>query len=104
MAGPEPGAGRALFGLRRRGRAIEGVICELLAPGGDRAVARALLRRVVRLAQPDYLIRLGAGWITRDGFAHLPRMGPVLACRPLAGTSTPPLKDWALTMGDVELL
>jgi hypothetical protein len=41
--------------------------------------------------------------VARDGFFRLPRVGPVLACRPLDDSPAPDLARWALNLGDVEL-
>jgi GNAT superfamily N-acetyltransferase len=98
-----PGAGLAVFRRRPRGRAVEGVLCDVLVPEGDASTARHLVRRVAHLADADYLIRLDRHTVTRDGFVRLPRVGPMLACRPLDASPVPPLAAWALTMGDVEL-
>jgi len=98
-----PAAGLAVFRLRRRGRAVEGVLCDVLTPGGDQPTARRLVRQVARVAGADYLIRLDRRTVTRDRFVRLPRVGPVLACRPLSTSPAPGLPEWALTMGDVEL-
>ena len=99
----DPAHGFAIFRLRRRGSAVEAVVSEVLVPGGDRAVAGALLARVAA-ASADYLIRLGSDGVTTRGFVRLPHMGPVLVGRSLGNTAVPESAGWALTMGDVELL
>jgi GNAT superfamily N-acetyltransferase len=114
-----PGAGLVIFRLRRRGRAVEAVICDLFVPpagGAGGEIVSALLRGVARGTAADYLIQIasspfghgagppfGAG-VTRRRFVRLPQTGPVLACRPLDGFVPPALGEWSLTMGDVELL
>jgi GNAT superfamily N-acetyltransferase len=100
-AGPE--AGFAVFRRRRRGRAVEGVLCDLVVPEGSPAAAAELLRQVDRAAEVDYLLRLDRRRVTRGPFVRLPKVGPVLACRPLDASPAPGLTGWALTMGDVEL-
>ena len=95
--------GVAVFRRRRRGDAVEGVVCEVLAPHGDRRAVAELLRRVRSAADADYLLRLDPRPVTRGPFVRLPRVGPVLACRTLGTASAPDLSGWALTMGDVEL-
>jgi GNAT superfamily N-acetyltransferase len=100
----EPQLGMAVFRLRPRGRAVEAVICETLVPYGDRRLGRTLMQQIANLAAPDYLIRLSGPGTLRDGFARLPHLGPVLAYRPVEGSSKPPVQNLALTMGDVELL
>ena len=127
LHGSNPSAGLVIFRLRRRGRAIEAVICDLFVPpavGGGDEIARALLRRVARGTAADYLIQIAnlpfghgppfpfghgagipfGGGVTRRRFVRLPQTGPVLACRPLDGFVPPAFGEWALTMGDVELL
>ena len=111
-----PSAGLVVFRLRRRGRAVEAVVCDVLAPMTDGlivpadGIARGLLRRVARGTAADYLIQISssgphsAAGVTRRRFVRLPQTGPVLACRPLDGSAPPALGEWALTMGDVELL
>jgi len=95
--------GLAVFRRRRRGDAVEGVVCDVLAPDGDPRAEADLLRRVRRAADADYLLRVDRRAVTRGPFVRLPRVGPVLACRTLGTASAPDLSGWALTMGDVEL-
>jgi hypothetical protein len=106
--------GVAVFRLRRRGRAVEAVVGDVLVPahaGPD--AAGALVRRIGRSSAADYVLQLGrpragkegaARGVTRASRVRLPQTGPVLACRPLDGSTPPALERWALTMGDVELL
>lgn len=103
LQGASPDAGLAIFRRRPRGRAVEVVVCDVLAPGGDRSVTRSLVRRTARAAEGDYLIRIAREIATRDPFVRVPRVGPVLACRSLDATAVPGLAAWSLTMGDVEL-
>jgi GNAT superfamily N-acetyltransferase len=91
--------GLALFRVRRRGTANEAVLCEVLAPDGDRAHARWLARDVARTAEADYLVRVAS---RRDACVPLPRQGPILTWRPLRSLSEPGHR-WNLTLGDVEL-
>jgi hypothetical protein len=78
---------------------------ETLVPGDADAGAteRALLDRLARSREADYLIRLQER-VTRDRFLRLPYVGPVLVCRSLLDASLPDRPGWALSMGDVELL
>lgn len=97
-------SGIAVFRLRRRGRALECVLCEVLVPGDNRGARRALLRSVARECGADYVIQTGANLVDRRGFVRLPGQGPILTWCPLA--PDPPgrrLSDWSVTMGDVEL-
>jgi GNAT superfamily N-acetyltransferase len=95
--------GVAVFRRRCRGRAIEGVICDVLAPRGDKEAARALIRRVARAAAADYVLRIDRRFITADPFVGIPRVGPVLTCRSLDMSPTPRRDDFSLSMGDIEL-
>jgi hypothetical protein len=92
--------------VRPRGRAIEAVLCELLVRSGDRTMARHLVGRIARDTGADYVI--GTATSAATG-APLPlplrSQGPVLTWRAVAADARqPPLPNWQLTMGDVELL
>ena len=96
--------GCVAFRLRRRGRAVEAVICDLLLPGRRQDAARKLLRQVSGKTRADYLLRLDTPAAVGGRFVRVGSMGPTLVCRPLAGDRD--LLDpraWALDMGDVEL-
>jgi GNAT superfamily N-acetyltransferase len=95
--------GVAVFRIRRRGRATEVVLCDVLVPDGDANLERALARRVAHLGGADYVLRIGARPVTADPFLRIPRIGPVLACRSLTTSAPTALSAWQLTMGDVEL-
>lgn len=96
--------GLAVFRVRRRGGATEAALCEVLAPGGDRRAAAALERLVARAGEADYVIRLDRRPLTRSGYVRLPRQGPVLTWRPVAGAGARPTpRELDLTLGDVEL-
>src|SRR3954470_5449707 len=77
--------GFAVFRRRRRGRAVEAVLCDVIAPAGDVSTTRTLIRRVAATAEADYVIRIDGRMVTVDPFVRLPRVGPVFACRPLDG-------------------
>ena len=94
----DPSAGGVIFRVRRRGAGLEAVIAELLVPSAR--VGIGLLRRVVAETGADYAIGLRTG--PSAGLLPLPGQGPLLTGRPLA-RAVPPAKDWALTMGDIEL-
>lgn len=102
LRGSSPADGLVVFRLRRRGRAIEAAVCDVLAP--DPAVGRALLRRVARQTDASYLLRIGGPLLSRDPFVRIPRAGPILTCRRLDGAPVPARSDWGLALGDVELL
>ena len=96
--------GCAVFRLRRRGKAVEAVVCDVLAPRADVPRTRELVALVAGERSADYLIRLGCDGVAANRFVPVPRMGPVLTCLPLDGSPAPALADWRLSMGDVELL
>jgi hypothetical protein len=94
--------GFAVFHLRRRGRAVEATVCDVLVPGGDRDVGRDLMRRIADLTRADYLLRVD-GRRRAPGFVPLPGTGPVVTFRTLDGRAGPEWRDVAFTMGDLEL-
>jgi predicted N-acetyltransferase YhbS len=96
--------GVVIFRLRSRGDAIEATVCDVLVPGDDTSRSRALVAAVAGERRADYLIRLRSDGVAARGFVPLPRMGPVLTCRPLADERVPPRSAWSLSLGDVELL
>lgn len=84
---------------RRRGAATE---LALVATFGDARAADRLAARTARTAGADYVIRIGprqkgSSWLP------LPGGGPVLTWRALNDAGTPPLANWAVSLGDVEL-
>jgi GNAT superfamily N-acetyltransferase len=97
-------AGLAVFRLRRRGAAVECALCDVIVPAGDTGARRALLRSVVRQCGADYVIRIDGRAIDGTGFVRAPMQGPILVHKPLApGVPGASLRDWSLTLGDVEL-
>jgi GNAT superfamily N-acetyltransferase len=101
-AGPTVEDGAVVFRLRRRGRASEAVICDLLVPGDERKLRGELCRRVVAVAGVDYAIRIGRAR-SAGGFVALPGQGPTLMWRGLTDRTMPTLRRWDLGLGDVEL-
>jgi hypothetical protein len=104
LSGSTLADGCVVFRLRRRGPALEMVVCDTLIPGGDGATARRLLRRVLAGSGADYAIRLGGREVPRLGFLPLPRNGPTLVWRPIAEPRVPEINSLRLTLGDIELL
>jgi GNAT superfamily N-acetyltransferase len=92
--------GVALYRLRRRGRAVEATICDVLVPGDDDRVARRLLRAVARRSGADYAVRL-AGQGPRAAWFTVPGQGPTFVWRHVTGDAPPP--RWDLALGDIEL-
>jgi GNAT superfamily N-acetyltransferase len=87
--------GVVVLRVRRRGRATEAAICDVLTPAGTRP--GAIVRRALRESRADYALRLGSGMV------RVPGSGPLLVCRPLAEPSPPAKRQWDLTLGDIEL-
>jgi hypothetical protein len=100
LAGPTVEDGVLLYRLRRRGRAVEAAVCDLLVPGDDVRVARRLLRSVVRESGCDYAVRL-AGQGPRSAWLPVPRQGPTFVWRHVIDDAPPP--RWDLVLGDIEL-
>lgn len=87
--------------LRRRGGALECVVCDRLIP--DRARMQVPWSELARSTGCDYLLAIGGGSIA-DRFIPVPRSGPILTWKPLVRTGVPSIHELALNMGDVELL
>ena len=96
----ERDGGAVVVRARRRGPALE--LVQLASFGLDRSGADRLTASVLKQAGADHAIRLGGGNL-RTGFVPLPGGGPVFTFRALNEQGTPPLSNWALTMGDIEL-
>ena len=94
--------------------AVEAVLCDLFAPAGDPAVGPALVRSLARGTDADYVIRIPGRRDTASAlFVYPGQVQCSLAARSMAPTARrprptedgpPELGEWALTMGDVELL
>jgi hypothetical protein len=104
VAPPGVGAGAVVFHLRRRGPAVEAVICDAFAPGGDPGPLRALYRRISAEAGADYLIRIPEAGSRpgADRFLPVPRVGPVLATKEVNRVPPADRAAWNLTLGDIE--
>ena len=102
LAGPTTADGLAIFRARRRGKAVEGTICDVLVPHGDLPLRRRLIRKVLAVPGLDFALHLGPGAGPR-GFLPLAGQAPTLYARALAAASTSPLAGWQLSLGDVEL-
>jgi GNAT superfamily N-acetyltransferase len=101
-AGESVEDGAAVFRLRRRGGAVEAAICELLVPRDQPKLRAELSRRVLSTAGADYAIRIGRPRYA-GAFVTLPLQGPVLTWRAITSETMPVLKQWDLTLGDIEL-
>lgn len=103
VAEGSPEAGIAIFRVRRRGAAREAVLDEVIVPGADPRLARAMRGRVGREVDADYVIRIGGPPVASDGYVRLPRQGPILTWRSICETRMPALDSWDVTLGDIEL-
>jgi len=91
--------GVAVYRVRERGHAREVTVADVLAPPHAQP---ELLRRIASEARGDFLLRIGPSR-RRIGFdVPFPRQGPVLTARSLA-EPIPPLANWELALGDLEL-
>jgi glycosyltransferase involved in cell wall biosynthesis/GNAT superfamily N-acetyltransferase len=84
---------------RRRGKAME---LAVVAGFGDADAVDRLAGDTAGLAAADYAIRIGARR-PLAGFVPLPQGGPVLTWRAVTDAGMPPLSNWAVSLGDVEL-
>jgi len=98
--GADPAEGVAIVRVRRRGAATEATVAELAAPGA-RASAR-LASLVLRRTGADYALALPSYGPLRGGGVPVPRLGPLLVARAVAGRA-PAADQWRLSLGDVEL-
>lgn len=92
--------GAVVFRARQRGPALE--LVHVASLGLDTTQADRAMVRAVRCAGAHHSIRLGAADLRR-GSLPLPGGGPVLTWRSVNQEGMPPLANWALTMGDIEL-
>lgn len=99
--GERLGDGFAVVRLRRRGAAIEGAVCELHVPSGERAAAKELL---VQIEGADYLLLAGARSLRGTSALPAPGQGPIVTWRAITSSERPSLARWHLTLGDLELL
>lgn len=85
---------------RRRGRTTELVVADVLVKSreGPLRVPMTLLRA----AGCDYAVHFGSGSICNGQFP-LPGGGPTLTWRQVGQVGCPPLANWNLTLGDIEL-
>jgi glycosyltransferase involved in cell wall biosynthesis/GNAT superfamily N-acetyltransferase len=97
-SGGETGAA-IIVRARRRGEATE---LAVVARFGDSTATDRLAARTAADAGCTYAIRIGPP-NPRAGFVPLPGNGPILTWRAVCDPGEPPLANWALTLGDVEL-
>ncbi len=93
------GEAAVIVRARRRGAATE---LALVAGFGDEPWVDRLAARTAREAGCSYTIRVGRPRASKL-FVPLPGGGPTLTWRAVNDTGMPPLANWALTLGDIEL-
>jgi len=97
----DAGDGGGLVVRRRsRGPATELVMSGLL--GVDTVAADVIAGRALRSSGSNHALRIGGSDMVH-GFVPLPGGGPVMTWRALQSKAMPPLPNWRITMGDVEL-
>jgi hypothetical protein len=79
------------------------VLDDVIVPGDDPNAERALVRRVVRAVDAEYVVAIDPRPVAPGGLVQLPRQGPVLTWRALGQADMPPRRDWHLCLGDIEL-
>jgi hypothetical protein len=95
----DDGAAAIVVRSRRRGQAIELSVVQTF---GDIARADRLAARTAGVVGADYTLRVGQP-LPATGFVPLPGGGPRLTWRALTDPGMPPLPNWSLALGDVEL-
>ena len=91
--------GHLVCRVRQRGDAKELVMLD--SPGLDTSAADRIARRLLRANGLDHALRIGAA-DARNGFVPAPG-GPVVTWRSVCAEAMPPLANWRVGMGDVEL-
>ena len=93
------GEAKIVVRLRRRGAGHELVVADQL---GDPERADALVVDTLRRVGATHALRLG-GPNLRLGFVPVPGAGPLLTWRAVCDHGPPPLPNWDLCLGDLEL-
>ncbi len=92
--------GHCWSGRDERGAGRELVV--LGAPGLTAEAADVAASAAMNDADATHALRLGDSDV-RHGFVPVPNLGPVMTWRSVNAAGMPPLSNWNLTMGDVEL-
>ena len=98
-SGPD---GCLVFRLRRRGTAVEAVLCATYG-GSERRLLRWGAGAVIRETPADFATWTGSRPPIDSGFVPAVRLGPRLVWRPIA-QDLPAILDWRPTLGELELL
>lgn len=95
--------GFVAFRVRKRGKASELAICDVVVPGDDPSIRRRLIRDVVDIADADYCVQIPSLGQRSRMAKWVPSLGPMLTWRALASDNQPSLAKWKLTLADIEL-
>ena len=95
----DKGDGAVIVRARMRGASKE---LAVVAEFGPQRVTHRLASSAARQAGCSYAIRIGR-LNPGTGYVGLPGGGPILTWRAVNDDGFPPLSNWALTLGDVEL-
>lgn len=95
----DDGVAAVVVRARRRGRVTELSVVQTF---GDPRRAERLAVKAAVTAGADYALRVGPA-APPTGFFPLPGGGPRLTWRAVGNAGMPPLPNWALSLGDVEL-
>lgn len=98
-----PEDGLVVFRVRRRGRALEATITDLLVPEPNAGLVRRLVGRVLAATGADYAVGLAGPALRGAWMLPAPGQGPVLTWRAVCEEHPRPIEDWHLVVGDVEL-
>jgi GNAT superfamily N-acetyltransferase len=103
LAGGDIVDGFLVFRLRLRGGAVEAVVDDVVVPGASAEIEQRLLLDLAQQSGADYLIRLDHRRFPPGRFVPLPKQGPILTWRAVNQTTMPPLAEWDVRLGDIEL-
>jgi hypothetical protein len=95
----DDGESAVIVRARMRGAAKE---LAVVAEFGDPAATQRLAAITAKKAGCSYAIHIGAA-SPANGYVGLPGGGPMLTWRAVNDNGFPPLANWALTLGDIEL-
>lgn len=101
LAGDSPRDGLLLFRIARRGRRRRAIVCEALAPDGDQEALRRMERLLAASGLADEIaIAVPARVSTRRAIRV---RGASVVAQPAASRTRPsPIRDWGLTLGDLD--
>lgn len=95
------GDGVAIVRARRRGRALETVVSDVIVPHDATRLRRELITLAARSMGGDYQLLVGRR--PRSSWLPIAGRGPVVTARTLNGSPPPPLRSWDFRLGDIEL-